>query len=93
MCLSDRGSCAKLWRVMWFGPGVGVLGPMAAPGEAGQDGSIVGCRRGSYPCSREGWARDAWQSELVVNSRGRDDLSRGHGGHALEGFVLHCLVL
>lgn len=70
-----------------------MVGLMAALGEAGQDGSIVGCRQGSYPCSREGWARDAWQSELVVNSCGRDDLSRGHGGHALEGFVLHCLVL
>lgn len=82
---------AVVCNVIW--PGVGVVGPIAALGEAGQDGSIVGCRQGSYPCSREGWTRDAWQTELVVNSRGRDYLSRGHGGHALEGFVLHGLVL
>lgn len=69
-----------------------VAGPTAALDEAGQD-EIMGCRKGSYPCSREGWTRDAWQPELVVDSRGRDDLSRGHGGHALEGFVFHCLVL
>lgn len=71
-----------------------MVGPMAALGESWtgwiNSGVLV---RLSYPCSREGWARDAWQAELVVNSRGRDDLSGGHGGHALEGFVLHGLVL
>lgn len=28
-----------------------------------------------------------------MDGRGRDDLSRGHGGHALQGFVFHRLVL
>lgn len=28
-----------------------------------------------------------------MDGRGRDDLGRGHGGHALEGFVFHRLVL
>lgn len=28
-----------------------------------------------------------------MDGRGGDDLGRGHGGHALEGFVFHGLVL
>lgn len=54
---------------------------------------MSGCSEGSYPCSGEGWPRDAWQPQLVVDGRGGDDLGRGHGGHALEGFVFHRLVL
>lgn len=41
----------------------------------------------------EGGARDPRQAQLVVDGGGRDDLRRRHGGHALEGLVLHGLVL
>lgn len=48
----------------------------------------------SYPCRpREGGSLEAWEAKLVVDGGGRDDLSRGHGGHTLQCLVLHTLVL
>lgn len=54
----------------------------------------LACFGAFYPrrCSEVG-LREACQTQLALNGRGRHDLSRRHGCHALERFVLHTLIL